>query len=278
MPQQLRGANACPPRLKTIPLTNNRRPWRAAFYKISAREKAAEMTRSERQAAPEQGWFGSPCNAKMLFPPSSLRVWRLQRRRSVLHDARPHPRHWRKIPLHPPTMRTPTITTPRNVTDRLTNCGPGHLQGLRGPGRSHGTTAHQMRTRRGGKARSRRAKAKRAASEEPAGSLQVSRSTHPICTVIPKLRARFRFPSPAPPQSPRPAARGLFVVQAVSALPIGLVPAACPYRHRSCWCCAARPGPGPRRRRRPHADAMPVHLRLTHCAPTDLTPLAVHTP
>lgn len=33
---------------------------------------------------------------------------------------------------------------------------------------------------------------------------------HPV---IPKLKARVRFPSPAPDRSPRPAAGGLFVVQ-----------------------------------------------------------------
>ena len=44
---------------------------------------------------------------------------------------------------------------------------------------------------------------------------QASAPTTAPDTVIPKLRARVRFPSPAPPQSPRPAARGLFVVRAV---------------------------------------------------------------
>ena len=46
------------------------------------------------------------------------------------------------------------------------------------------------------------------------GQLDRSRCMRALqAPLIPKLRARVRFPSPAPSKSPRPAARGSFVVQ-----------------------------------------------------------------
>jgi hypothetical protein len=48
-----------------------------------------------------------------------------------------------------------------------------------------------------------------------APATQASTPTAVPSTVIPKLRARVRFPSPTPAQSPRPAARGFFVVRTV---------------------------------------------------------------
>ncbi|WP_374196724.1 DUF6422 family protein [Streptomyces sp. ISL-96] len=42
---------------------------RAALQVIGAREEAAAMIRAEMEPPPDMGWFGSPCHAKLPFPP-----------------------------------------------------------------------------------------------------------------------------------------------------------------------------------------------------------------